>query len=173
MFQGDRFWDTTGGVKTEELPEEARSRALRTTSTYLSHVVVHLLDGQTISHGLNDSPVGLLAWILKRWKTWSDRNGDFANDWPIDEVLTFATIYWVTESISSSIRAYKNAHLYPAQPVNDTTPYVHAPASFTFLLGGRSHDPGTGRRTLRGEGSRGGHVLQLTLIGPPSSYMLR
>ncbi|PSM42980.1 epoxide hydrolase [Streptomyces dioscori] len=135
MFQGDRFWDTSGGQPTPNVSEEARLRALRTTDTYISHVVAHLFDGQTLTHGLNDSPVGLLAWIVRRWKKWSDRNGDFATDWPVDDILTFATIYWVTESIGSSIRAYKNAHLYPAQPVHDKTPYVQAPAGFTLLLG--------------------------------------
>jgi pimeloyl-ACP methyl ester carboxylesterase len=138
MFQGDRFWDLTGGQRTEELPEDTRSRLLRRNKFYVSHVAAHLLDGQTLTHGLNDSPAGLLAWILKRYKTWSDRNGDFEANWPVDDILTFATIYWVTESIGSSIRAYKNASLYPPEPVNDLTPYVQAPASFTFLIGDAS-----------------------------------
>ncbi|MQY10798.1 hypothetical protein SRB5_09110 [Streptomyces sp. RB5] len=106
-------------------------------------MAAHLLDGQTLAHGLNDSPAGTLAWVLKRWKTWSDRNADFEAGWPAEDILTFATIYWATESIGSSIRAYKNAGLYPARPVNDIQPYVQAPASFTFLVG----DPSPGADT--------------------------
>ncbi|GAB3957007.1 hypothetical protein GCM10027614_71150 [Micromonospora vulcania] len=134
MFQGDRYWDLTGGQRTEELPDDVRARTLKFHETYVSHVAAHLLDGQTITHGLNDSPIGMLAWILRRWKKWSDRNGDFVANWPVDDILTFATIYWVTQSIGSSIRAYKNASLYPPTPVNDKT-YVQAPASFTMQLG--------------------------------------
>ncbi|WP_037858941.1 epoxide hydrolase family protein [Streptomyces sp. NRRL S-340] len=138
MFQGDRPWDLSGGQQTENLPPAERARLVRRNNIYVSHVAAHILDGQTITHGLNDSPVGMLAWILKRYKTWSDRNGDFEANWPADDILTFATIFWVNEAIGSSIRAYKNASLYPPKPVNDKTPYVQAPASFTFLLGDSS-----------------------------------
>jgi hypothetical protein len=51
-----------------------------------------MLDGQTLTHGLNDSPAGMLAWVLKRWMTWSDRNADFDANWPTDDILTFATL---------------------------------------------------------------------------------
>ncbi|MFI9271231.1 epoxide hydrolase family protein [Kitasatospora sp. NPDC052896] len=138
MFQGDRFWDLSGGQRTEDLPPATRARLNRRNARYVSHVAAHLLDGQTLTHGLNDSPAGLLAWILKRWSTWSDRNADFEAEWPVDDVLTFATIFWVNEAIGSSIRAYKNANLYPPAPVDDREPYVRAPAGFTFLLGDSS-----------------------------------
>jgi hypothetical protein len=138
MFQGDRFWDLSGGQQTEDLPEATRARLVRRNNIYVSHVAAHLLDGQTLTHGLNDSPVGMLAWVLKRWRTWSDRNADFDANWPADDILTFATIYWVNQAVGSSIRAYKNASLYPPKPVNDLKPYVQAPAGFTFLLGDSS-----------------------------------
>ncbi|NEA41439.1 epoxide hydrolase [Streptomyces sp. SID11385] len=138
MFQGDRFWDLTGGQRTEDLPPAERARLLRRNNIYVSHVAAHTLDAQTLTHGLNDSPAGMLAWVLKRYKTWSDRDGDFEADWPVDDILTFATIYWVTASLGTSIRAYKNASLYPPKPVDDKTPYVRAPAGFTFLLGDSS-----------------------------------
>jgi hypothetical protein len=66
MFQGDRFWDLSGGQQTEDLPEATRARLVRRNNIYVSHVAAHLLDGQTLTHGLNDSPVGMLAWVLKR-----------------------------------------------------------------------------------------------------------
>ncbi|MEW2289562.1 epoxide hydrolase family protein [Streptomyces sp. NPDC047841] len=143
MFQGDRFWDLSGGQPAPGTPEPDRSRLIRRNNVYVSHVTAHLLDGQTLTHGLNDSPAGLLAWILKRWRTWSDRNADFEAEWPADDILTFATIFWVNQAIGSSIRAYRNASLYPPEPVHDETPYVRAPAGFTFLLG----DPSPGAET--------------------------
>ena len=61
---------------------------------------------QTLSYGLNDSPVGLAAWILEKYRTWSDCGGNVETRFTKDELLTTITIYWVTESISSSTRLY-------------------------------------------------------------------
>lgn len=42
-------------------------------------VTVYMLDASTLTHGPNDSPIGMLAWLLQRWKKWSDKNnGGFA-----------------------------------------------------------------------------------------------
>jgi pimeloyl-ACP methyl ester carboxylesterase len=61
---------------------------------------------QTLAYGLNDSPVGLAAWILQHFRTWSDCNGDVEQSFTKDELLTNITIYWLTETINSSIRWY-------------------------------------------------------------------
>jgi hypothetical protein len=94
-----------------------------------------MLDASTLTHGLNDSPIGMLAWLLQRWKKWSDKNGDFEKAFPRDFVLTQATTFWVTESIGTSIRMYRNAVRYPWVPSHDRQPTVEPPAGFTFLLG--------------------------------------
>ena len=79
-----------------------------------------------------------LAWILKRWKKWSDQNGVFEDAYPVDHILTNATIYWVNQAIGTSIRAYRNANLYPWTPSHHRQPPIEAPAGFTFLLGDAS-----------------------------------
>ncbi len=136
IFQSERPWDlTVGGMVPPNASPELRDAILLFQRTYASHVAVHMLDGQTITHGLNDSPVGMLAWILQRWKHWSDKNGNFEAVFPRDHVLTNATIYWVNHAIGSSIRSYANANRYPWRPSHDRTPLVEAPAGFTFLLG--------------------------------------
>jgi len=61
---------------------------------------------QTLSYSLNDSPVGLAAWIVEKYRTWSDCDGDIESRFTKDELLTTVTIYWVTESIGSSTRLY-------------------------------------------------------------------
>lgn len=61
---------------------------------------------QTLGYGLNDSPVGLAAWILEKFYSWSDTRGDIANSFTKDELLTNIMIYWVTQTINSSIRRY-------------------------------------------------------------------
>ena len=62
---------------------------------------------QTLSYGLNDSPAGLAAWIVEKYRTWSDCHGDIESRYTKDELLTIVTIYWVTNSIGSSVRMYK------------------------------------------------------------------
>ncbi len=61
---------------------------------------------QTPAFGLNDSPAGLAAWILEKWRRWSDCDGDLLAVYTRDELLTLLTIYWVTETIGSSMRLY-------------------------------------------------------------------
>ena len=62
---------------------------------------------QTLSYGLNDSPAGLCAWIIEKYRTWSDCHGDIESRYTKDELLTIVTIYWVTNTIGSSVRMYK------------------------------------------------------------------
>ena len=67
---------------------------------------------QTLAYGLNDSPTGLAAWIVEKYRTWSDCEGNVERRFTKDELLTTVTIYWVTESISSSTRMYKENQRY-------------------------------------------------------------
>lgn len=66
----------------------------------------HSTKPQTLAFGLNDSPVGLASWILEKFNSWSDNKGNIENSFTKDELLTNIMIYWVTETINSSIRTY-------------------------------------------------------------------
>ena len=61
---------------------------------------------QTLGYGLNDSPAGLAAWIVEKFRTWSDCGGDVETRFTKDELLTNVMIYWITNSITSSTRLY-------------------------------------------------------------------
>ncbi len=61
---------------------------------------------QSLGYGLNDSPAGLAAWIVEKFRTWSDCNGNVESRFTKDELLTNVMIYWVTQSITSSTRLY-------------------------------------------------------------------
>jgi pimeloyl-ACP methyl ester carboxylesterase len=61
---------------------------------------------QTLAYALNDSPGGLAAWIVEKFRRWSDCDGDVERCYTKDELLTNITIYWVTETINSSMRIY-------------------------------------------------------------------
>jgi microsomal epoxide hydrolase len=61
---------------------------------------------QTLGLALNDSPAGLAGWIVEKFRTWSDCGGDVEKRFSKDELLTNIMIYWVTQTINSSIRLY-------------------------------------------------------------------
>jgi pimeloyl-ACP methyl ester carboxylesterase len=61
---------------------------------------------QTLGYALNDSPAGLAAWILEKWRSWSDSGGDIEGRFSRDELLTLVTLYWVTQTITTSMRDY-------------------------------------------------------------------
>jgi pimeloyl-ACP methyl ester carboxylesterase len=61
---------------------------------------------QTLGYGLNDSPAGLAAWVLEKWRSWTDSGGDLERRLSRDFLLTTLTIYWATQTITSSIRDY-------------------------------------------------------------------
>ena len=61
---------------------------------------------QTLAYGLNDSPAGLAAWITEKFRSWTDCGGDIEQCLSKDELLTNIMIYWVTETINSSMRTY-------------------------------------------------------------------
>ncbi|XP_076128434.1 epoxide hydrolase 1 [Alosa pseudoharengus] len=67
----------------------------------------------TAGRALNDSPVGLAAYILEKFSTWTDlefrdlEDGGLERKFSLDDLLTNVMIYWTTESIISSMRFYK------------------------------------------------------------------
>jgi pimeloyl-ACP methyl ester carboxylesterase len=61
---------------------------------------------QTLAYGLNDSPAGLAAWILEKWRAWADSRGNLNERFSRDFLLTTVTLYWVTQTIASSMRDY-------------------------------------------------------------------
>ncbi|MEU4249070.1 epoxide hydrolase family protein [Amycolatopsis sp. NPDC026612] len=60
----------------------------------------------TLAYGLADSPAGLLAWIMEKYRAWSDCGGDLSSRFSDDFLLTQASLYWFTNTISTSFRPY-------------------------------------------------------------------
>jgi len=70
---------------------------------------------QTAAYGLNDSPAGLAAWILEKFREWSDCDGDVYRRFTPDELLANVTLYWMTQTIHSSFRMYFEGRKAPLQ----------------------------------------------------------
>ncbi|HUS11196.1 MAG TPA: epoxide hydrolase [Pyrinomonadaceae bacterium] len=68
---------------------------------------------QTLAFGLNDSPAGLAAWIIEKFRDWGDCDGDVERRFSKDELLTNVMIYWTTQTIHSSVRLYYEARKRP------------------------------------------------------------
>ncbi len=56
----------------------------------------------TLGYALSDSPAGLAAWIVEKFREWADPQSAI----PLDTILTNVTLYWATNTITSSIRFY-------------------------------------------------------------------
>jgi pimeloyl-ACP methyl ester carboxylesterase len=68
---------------------------------------------QTLSYAMTDSPIGLAAWIVEKFRTWSDCNGDIERVFTLDELLTDISIYWFGHTLDASFRIYKESRQRP------------------------------------------------------------
>jgi pimeloyl-ACP methyl ester carboxylesterase len=61
---------------------------------------------QTLAFGLTDSPAGLAAWIIEKFRTWTDNDGNLESVVSRDEMLANISLYWFTGAIGSSFWPY-------------------------------------------------------------------
>lgn len=94
---------------------------------------------QTLAYGLNDSPVGLAAWLVEKFRSWSDCDGDVERRFTKDELLTNLTIYWATETINSSIRLYYEHRHNPSPPKHGER--IQVPTAVALFPKDLSHPP--------------------------------
>ena len=106
--------DPNEGVTAAELE---RTRARQTFfDTERGYFLEQSTKPQTIGYALDDSPAGLAAWIVEKFRAWSDVNGNMEQKFTKDELLTNIMLYWVTQSGASSARIYyENQRAKPPQ----------------------------------------------------------
>jgi pimeloyl-ACP methyl ester carboxylesterase len=87
--------------------ERAYTEAVeRWSADHGAYAHVHATTPQTLGYALNDSPVGLAAWLVSRYRDWSDSGGDPESSVGREHLLTTLTLYWATGTIASSTRLY-------------------------------------------------------------------
>lgn len=115
-------------LSAEEQAYLDRHQAMRFEES--GYVAIQASRPQTLGYGLNDSPVGLLAWMLEKLWVWSDHPEDekaWQSGLTRDQVLTDVTLYWLTGTALSSARIYyERAHT--ADPFLDG--FVEVPTAF-------------------------------------------
>jgi pimeloyl-ACP methyl ester carboxylesterase len=76
------------------------------------YAMIQISRPQTLAHGLHDSPVGQLAWIVEKFKEWTDPAAELPED-AVDRdlLLTNVMMYWLTGTAGSSANSYyETAH---------------------------------------------------------------
>jgi pimeloyl-ACP methyl ester carboxylesterase len=73
---------------------------------------------QTLAFALTDSPIGLAAWIIEKFRAWSDCGGELESVFTKDELLANISLYWFTGAIGSSFWPYC-ARMHRAWPIPD------------------------------------------------------
>ena len=66
----------------------------------------HSTRPQTLGYGLTDSPAGQAAWILEKFREWTDCDGHPENALSRDELLDNVMLYWLNANATSSARLY-------------------------------------------------------------------
>ena len=79
---------------------------------------------QTLAYGLNDSPAGLAAWLLDKWFAWTaPPSNNLEDSFSKDFLLSTITLYWLTQTVNATARAYwEGAHDTRRLPKDFTIP---------------------------------------------------
>lgn len=127
----DQGWHTNW-AEHSDLSESEQQYLQSVEMTGYSEGAYAMLQGtrpQTLGIGLNDSPVGMAAWIIEKFRSWSDCNGDLENRYTKNELLTNIMLYWLRKSVKSF--SYKeefvSGSLRPDQPVEVPVGMAFAP----------------------------------------------
>jgi len=97
------------GPESPPLTAEERAyleHAKRLRGEELAYQAIQGTKPQTLGYGLHDSPVGLAGWLVEKYRAWTDCGGELERALTREELLTLITIYWVTGTITSSVRLY-------------------------------------------------------------------
>ena len=157
--------DPTAGVPEAELARmEERRRFFQGPETGYSQI--QGTKPQTLGYGLNDSPVGQAAWIVEKFRTWCDCDGHPETIFTKDELLTNVTIYWVTQTATSSARMYYESGLARAgagggQPGRVEAPTAGAVFPHELMYSPRRWAEAAYNLTRWTEMPRGGHFAAL------------
>lgn len=106
-------------VATLTEAEKARLKLIeRFLGEQMGYAQIQSTRPQTLAHGLTDSPAGQLAWIIEKFKEWTDPRVERPEDAvDRDHLLTNVMLYWLTGTAGSSANwYYENAQMRREQP---------------------------------------------------------
>jgi len=115
-------------LNEDEVPNFYRLLDYRRILQITGYMHLQATKPQTVGYALNDSPLGLAAYIIEKFQEWSDCNASIETKFTKDELLNNVMIYWVTNSITSSMRFYREniGHLIESR-------YVDVPSALAIF----------------------------------------
>lgn len=126
-MNGPAIFPMGDSLKKEDLSKEDQVRLERLEKFQAEGMAYYQIQAtrpQTLAYALNDSPIGQLAWIVEKFKEWTDPAKELPEDAVnIDELLANVSLYWFTGTIGSAARLlYETTHaggwpMPPAVPV--------------------------------------------------------
>jgi pimeloyl-ACP methyl ester carboxylesterase len=125
--------DPMRGVTTAEM--ERHQQRVKELNDHRAYGAIQGSRPLTLGYGLNDSPAGLAAWIVDKFWAWSDHGGNLENSFSKDDLLDNVMIYWVTETMPSSVRIYYESSHNRPRP-SSMTPFAVSgrPSPMGFAL---------------------------------------
>ncbi len=94
------------------------------------HVPINSTRPHTLAFALNDSPAGLAAWLIDKFRAYSDCDGDIERSFTKDELLAHVMMYWATGTIASASRIYyERAHSATGEPLE----WISVPTGCTIF----------------------------------------
>lgn len=121
------------------------------------HMLIQSVAPDAISPALSDSPAGLVAYLIEKYRRWSDCGGELERRFPLDSICDFLTMFWANDSIATSMRLYwaerrDRWRLAPGERIG-------APAAISVF-------PGRSQGEVPGEGT-------LATLNPPREWSER
>jgi len=154
-------------VDFENLPENLTdaekgfvANARKWTNEEMAYAMLHASKPQTLAYALNDSPAGLAAWIVEKFRRWSDCNGNIETRFTKDELLTNVMIYWTTQTVNSSMRLYYETLRNPGVWGQPSVPLAMLMSSRDMFPTPREWAERQGKPDRYTEINRGGHFLE-------------
>jgi len=126
-FLDGKSWVTKDDYGPEDMPRLQKMRIFAAEET--GYMALQRTKPQTPAIALNDSPAGLLAWIVEKRRRWSDCDGNVERRFTKDELLDTVMLYWITNSYNTSARYYYEGAHNPWTPSHDRMPVVEAPVA--------------------------------------------
>ncbi|GAA3524580.1 multidrug MFS transporter [Aeromicrobium flavum] len=80
------------------------------------YAAIQATRGDSLAAGLSDSPAGLAAWLLEKYREWSDCDGDLESSIDRRTLMSIATLYWATNTIGTSFLPYRDDDATPPLP---------------------------------------------------------
>jgi pimeloyl-ACP methyl ester carboxylesterase len=150
--------DAATPLSTAERDYLAERRA--EPSTDGGYAAIQSTRPDTLAAALVDSPAGLAAWIVEKYRAWGDCDGDVESRFSKDTLLTISTLYWATATIGTSFRSYFDDEQTPPMPLIDV------PTGVVLTPEDRGYPREYAERSYRDirrwtEPTRGGHFLAL------------